>query len=98
MIAPIWLLLELAKFIENPDCRSPLTVPHKSRHGDFGWHHHQKVHVIRLNVHFDDLAAELVGKHLHTAFHLLGYWPFQYSESVLWHPHNVILAVLLAAA
>jgi hypothetical protein len=53
----------------------------------------QLMHMVRWNIEFYNLAAQLLAKHHHTFVDLLANRTLQHMEPILHHPHNVLLTM-----
>jgi len=93
MIAPIRLLTQTWKHIEQPNRGTSFQDTHQLRDRQLRRHLHQQVHVVNLHVHFHDLASKLLAKRHHASLHLPADRTLQHPEPILRHPHQMILTM-----
>lgn len=93
MIAPIWLLLQMPKLVENPNRASPFDRAHDIRYRGFWGHHDNEMDVIDLNIQFDHFTFEMFTKGPNTPVDLLADLPAEDAEAVFRCPYDVILAM-----
>ena len=93
MIAPIRLLAQTRKHIEQPYRSTSFQDAHQLRDRQPRRHLHQQVHMIRLHVHFHDLTSALLTKRHHAPLHFPTDRTLQHPKPILRHPYQVVLTM-----
>jgi hypothetical protein len=93
MIAPIGLLLQLAKLVQYPNGRSPLDGPNIFENRYLRGYHPEQVDMIYPNIQFNGFTPKPFRKGPYAIFNLLRYIVCENSVSLLCYPYYMILAV-----
>lgn len=93
MVAPIRLLLQMPKLVENPNRASPFDRAHDIRYRGFRWHHDDEMDVVNLDIEFNHFTFEMFTKGPNTSADLLANLPAEDAEAVFRCPYDVILAM-----
>ena len=93
VIAPIRLLLQMPKLVENPYGTSPFDRTHDIRYRGFGRHHDNEMDMVNLNIQFNDFTFKMFTKGPNTPVDLLAHLPAEDAKAVFRCPYNVILAM-----
>ena len=93
MIASIRFLLQKWKGRKNSYGGTSFQDAHQPGYRQLRRNAHQKMYMVRLNIEFYNLAAQLLTKHHHTFVDLFANRTLQHTEPILRHPHNVVLTM-----
>ena len=93
MITPIGFVLKLSELIEDAYRRSALYHATEIGQRDLRRYHRQQMHMIGLNIHFDDLNLLLFREGSYAVTHFIANRSAQDSMTVFWDPNNMVLAV-----
>src|SRR5687768_10874610 len=93
MVAPVRLLLQMPKLVENPYGTSPFDRAHDIGYRSFGGYHDDEMDVVNLDIQFNHLTFEMFTKGPNASADLLTDLPAEDAEAVFWCPYNVILAM-----